>query len=100
MLDELEPVLLGHHVVHDEQVGGDGAVREGLERLACRREAVDGVALCAEDLLEHLDDREIVVDHHDGHRRARPSLRSLYPIETTSACEDASVMLSAAPPGP
>src|SRR3989442_2827333 len=100
MLDELEPVLLGHHVVHDEQIGGGGAVREVPERLTRRREAVDGVTLCAENLLAHLDDREIVVDHHDGHGRARSSRRSLYSIESTSACQDASMMLSATPTVP
>src|SRR5437867_10917310 len=98
-LDELEAVQLRHQVVHDEQVGGDGG-GEMRQRLARRREAVDRVALRAEDFLAHLDDRELVVDDHDGHARARSSRRSLYSIESTSACQDASMMLSATPTVP
>src|SRR5207302_10406008 len=90
----------GRQAGAEGQVGGAGAVRAVLERVACRREAVDGVARCAEDLLAHLDDRESVVDHRDGHGRARSSRRSLYSIESTSACQDASMMLSATPTVP
>ena len=99
-LDEVEAGELGHLVVHHEQVGG--LAGEMAERLLGAREAVHGVALGSEHLYAHPHDRRFVVDDDNRHELApcRSSARSLYSTESTSARQDASMMLSATPTVP
>src|SRR5581483_537875 len=99
LLDELQSRQLGHLVVDDQQLGRSGGeVRESVGGL---REAVDGVAFRLQHLDAHANNGRLVVDDDDGHARLRrSSARSLYSTESTSASQEASMMLSATPTVP
>lgn len=98
-LDELDAVQLRHLVVHHQEIG-----RLGLQvgqRLRHAGEAVHRVPLRLEHPPAHQHDGRLVVDDDDVHAASRrASARSLYSTESTSACQEASMMLSATPTVP
>src|SRR5690242_13363823 len=73
-----------------------------LQGLVGAGESVHRVPLRLEHLHAHADDRGLVIDDEDRHEAAprRSSARSLYSTESTSARQDASMMLSATPTVP
>src|SRR5262249_4725173 len=102
--DDLDPVEARHLVIDDQEI--DRRRRQAGDGIFATREPFDRMALQLEHLHTELHDRALVVHHHDVHGGdqrpvvQRPARRSLYSMESTSACQEASMMLSATPTVP